>query len=131
MTEEEQRQVQNIINARTKLLTEKVAQQDEYITSLNERLASTTNPKSQNIRSRIKSCYRLSRRISLCLKHSRQFSLKRNRIISSRFYVNTSTLTRSSRARKKLLTRYYPDVMCSVQCPTVTEKVFASGSLPC
>ena len=42
MTEEEQRQVQNIINARTKLLTEKVAQQDEYITSLNERLASTT-----------------------------------------------------------------------------------------
>ncbi|MBQ7594876.1 MAG: UvrD-helicase domain-containing protein [Synergistaceae bacterium] len=42
MTEEEQRQVQNIINARTKLLTERVAQQDEYINSLNERLATTT-----------------------------------------------------------------------------------------
>ena len=40
MTLEEQQQVQNIINARTKLLTEKISRQEEKINALNEQITS-------------------------------------------------------------------------------------------
>ncbi|MBQ9596165.1 MAG: DEAD/DEAH box helicase, partial [Synergistaceae bacterium] len=40
MTGEEQQQVQNIINARTKLLTEKISRQEEKISALNNQITS-------------------------------------------------------------------------------------------
>ena len=43
MTDEEKQQVQNLINARTKLLTEKAAQQEEQIKSLSDTIITLSN----------------------------------------------------------------------------------------